>query len=68
MIDLTKPWPLGLSRRNWPIFLVAVLVILAALAVIDESAGQLAGRKPGARRFSSSPITGFPNGYLSPAL
>jgi membrane-associated phospholipid phosphatase len=40
MIDLTKPWPLGLSRRNWPIFLVAVLVILAALAVIDESASR----------------------------
>lgn len=35
MIDLRKPWPLGLNRRSWPLFLLAIIVILALLASID---------------------------------
>jgi Membrane-associated phospholipid phosphatase len=35
MFDLEKPWPLGLDRRSWPLFLVAVIVILGGLATID---------------------------------
>ncbi|SMQ63546.1 undecaprenyl-diphosphatase [Devosia lucknowensis] len=35
MFDLEKPWPLGLDRRSWPYFLVAVVVVLAILASVD---------------------------------
>lgn len=35
MFDLQKPWPLGLDRKSWPIFLAAMVAILALLASID---------------------------------
>jgi membrane-associated phospholipid phosphatase len=35
MFDLTKPWPLGLDRRNWPWALAAFAFLLACLALID---------------------------------
>lgn len=35
MFDLSKPWPLGLTRRSWPIFLVAMLIVLGGLASVD---------------------------------
>lgn len=35
MFDLQKPWPLGLDRKSWPVFLLAVVVILAGLGAID---------------------------------
>jgi membrane-associated phospholipid phosphatase len=40
MFDLQKPWPLGLSRTSWPVFLLAMLVILAMLATIDVAASR----------------------------
>jgi membrane-associated phospholipid phosphatase len=40
MFDLEKPWPLGLDRRTWPIFLISVVVILAALAALDIAASR----------------------------
>lgn len=35
MFDLQKPWPLGLDRKSWPAFLLAIVVILAALSALD---------------------------------
>jgi membrane-associated phospholipid phosphatase len=35
MIDLTKPWPLGLDRRSWPWFCAAIIACLAALSLLD---------------------------------
>ncbi len=40
MFDLQKPWPLGLSRKSWPYFLVGLLVSLAVLALIDTAASR----------------------------
>lgn len=40
MIDLEKPWPLGLSRTSWPYFLLGMVLVLAALAFIDSAASQ----------------------------
>jgi membrane-associated phospholipid phosphatase len=35
MNDLTKPWPLGLDSRRWPLFCLAVLLGLAVLSQLD---------------------------------
>jgi membrane-associated phospholipid phosphatase len=35
MMDLTKPWPLGLDSRRWPLFCFAVILGVALLAQID---------------------------------
>jgi membrane-associated phospholipid phosphatase len=35
MTDLTKPWPLGLDSRRWPLFCLGVLLGLAALSQVD---------------------------------
>lgn len=35
MFDLTKAWPLGLDRRRWPWFCLAVILGLALLVPID---------------------------------
>lgn len=40
MIDLTKPWPLGLDSRRWPLFCLAVVLGVALLAQIDIWASQ----------------------------
>ncbi|NMA96762.1 MAG: hypothetical protein GX970_01415, partial [Phyllobacteriaceae bacterium] len=40
MFDLTKPWPLGLNRRNWPIYLAAVVAMIAVLSTIDVAASR----------------------------
>ena len=40
MIDLQKPWPLGLSRTSWPYFLIGIVVVLALLAFLDAAASQ----------------------------
>ncbi|ODT72476.1 MAG: hypothetical protein ABS75_03155 [Pelagibacterium sp. SCN 63-23] len=42
MIDLQKPWPLGLNRSSWPVFLVAMMVLLAGLALVDVAASRAA--------------------------
>ena len=40
MFDLEKPWPLGLDRRSWPWFLVAIAAGLAVLATVDVAASR----------------------------
>jgi membrane-associated phospholipid phosphatase len=40
MFDLQKPWPLGLSRKSWPLFLLGMVVILGVLATIDIAASR----------------------------
>ncbi|UYO00041.1 MAG: phosphatase PAP2 family protein [Devosia sp.] len=40
MFDLQKSWPLGLSRKSWPYFLVGMIVILATLSTIDIAASR----------------------------
>lgn len=40
MFDLTKPWPLGLDRRNWPGYLNIVLLALFVLLFVDVWASQ----------------------------
>lgn len=40
MIDLQKPWPLGLSRTSWPLFILAMLAVLAGLAAVDIAASR----------------------------
>lgn len=40
MFDISKPWPLGLNRRTWPIFLAAVVAIIAVLSTIDVAASR----------------------------
>jgi len=35
MIDLTKPWPLGLDSRRWPLFCFGVVLGVALLSQID---------------------------------
>ncbi|WP_052715684.1 phosphatase PAP2 family protein [Devosia chinhatensis] len=40
MIDLQKPWPLGLNRKSWPFFLLGIVAILAILALIDTAASR----------------------------
>ena len=35
MIDLTKPWPLGLDSRHWPIFCFGIVLSVALLSLID---------------------------------
>lgn len=40
MIDLTKPWPLGLDSRRWPLFCFGVVLGVAILSQIDIWASQ----------------------------
>lgn len=70
MIDLQKPWPLGLSRSSWPYFLVGVVVILGALAFIDVSASRGAIAWPDAWRAPFFFITdyGLSDWILIPSL
>ncbi len=35
MFDMQKPWPFGLTRKNWPRFIAVLLLILIALALLD---------------------------------
>ena len=35
MIDLTKPWPLGLDSRRWPLFCLAVVLGITVLSQVD---------------------------------
>jgi len=40
MFDLTKPWPLGLDRRTWPVHVAAFLAVLFAVVWLDVWASQ----------------------------
>ncbi len=70
MIDLQKPWPLGLSRSSWPYFLVGVVIILGALAFIDVPASRGAIAWPDAWRAPFFFITdyGLSDWILIPSL
>jgi membrane-associated phospholipid phosphatase len=70
MFDLHKPWPLGLDRRSWPLFLGALAVILAALASIDVAASRGAIAWPEAWRAPFFFITdyGLSDWILIPSL
>lgn len=47
MFDLTKPWPLGLNRQNWPGYLNVVLLALFAMVFVDVwSSRQLIAMAP----------------------
>lgn len=46
MIDLAKPWPLGLNRRNWWQFALLFATLVAALYWIDITASRYAGSFP----------------------
>jgi membrane-associated phospholipid phosphatase len=70
MFDLQKPWPLGLDRRSWPLFLVSIVVILGVLAAIDEAASRGAIAWPDAWRAPFFFITdyGLSDWVLIPSL
>lgn len=70
MFDLEKPWPLGLDRRSWPFFLVAVIVVIAALASLDVVASRGAIGWPDAWRAPFYFITdyGLSDWILIPSL
>jgi undecaprenyl-diphosphatase len=42
MIDLSKPFPFGLSRRNWPLFAGGFVLLLVALVWFDHPLSLLA--------------------------
>ena len=46
MIDLSKPWPLGLTRRTWWRFALAVLVLLALVVWFDPWFSRMAQAWP----------------------
>ncbi|MHA6298992.1 phosphatase PAP2 family protein [Devosia sp. CAU 1758] len=70
MFDLQKPWPLGLDRKSWPLFLVSIVVILALLTLIDEAASRGAIAWPDAWRAPFFFITdyGLSDWVLIPSL
>ncbi len=70
MIDLQKPWPLGLSRSSWPYFVVSVVLILAVLAFIDVPVSRGAIAWPDAWRAPFFFITdyGLSDWILIPSL
>lgn len=70
MFDLQKPWPLGLDRRSWPIFVVSILVILALLAMTDVALSRGAIGWPDAWRAPFFFITdyGLSDWVLIPSL
>ena len=70
MFDLEKPWPLGLDRRSWPLFLAAIVLVLAVLASIDVAASRGAIAWPEAWRAPFFFITdyGLSDWVLIPSL
>nr|WP_276511873.1 phosphatase PAP2 family protein [Devosia subaequoris] len=40
MFDIQKPWPLGLDRKTWPLFLAGLVAILGILSTIDVLASR----------------------------
>jgi membrane-associated phospholipid phosphatase len=52
MTDLTKPWPLGLDSRRWPLFCLGVVLGLAILSQVDV--------------WASRGATGWPDQWRAP--
>ncbi len=46
MIDLSKPSPFGLSRRNWPLYALGFAALLAALSFFDRAISVYAVGQP----------------------
>jgi membrane-associated phospholipid phosphatase len=42
VIDLSKAWPFGLSRRNWPVFAASFVLALIVLGLFDHPLSALA--------------------------
>jgi len=59
MFDLTKPWPLGLNRQNWPGYLNVVLVTLFILLFVDVWVSQSMIAMPAVWRAPFFFITNF---------
>ena len=70
MFDITKPWPLGLTRRNWPWALAGLAALIAVLALIDIWASRGAIGWPDAWRAPFFFITdyGLSDWVLIPSL
>jgi membrane-associated phospholipid phosphatase len=70
MTDLTKPWPLGLDSRRWPLFCFGVVLGVALLSLIDVWASQNSISWPDAWRAPFFLITdyGLSDWTLIPAL
>lgn len=70
MIDLTKPWPLGLDSRRWPIFCFCIVLGVAILSQIDAWASQGAIGWPDSWRAPFFSITdyGLSDWVLIPTL
>lgn len=70
MLDLNKPWPLGLDRGRWIVFCAGVLVVLAILSQIDVWASASAIGWPDAWRAPFFFITdyGLSDWILIPTL
>ena len=59
MNALSHRWPLGLTRRTWPLFVVGLVVLLAAIVGFDAGASQAAIHWPANVRAVFSIITNF---------
>jgi membrane-associated phospholipid phosphatase len=70
MIKLTKPWPLGLDSRRWPLFWIAAFLGLALLSQVDIYASRSAIGWPDAWRQPFFFITdyGLSDWILIPSL
>lgn len=70
MFDLQKPWPLGLDRRSWPYFLIAIVIGLGLFASIDVAAsrGAIAWPEPWRAPFFLITDYGLSEWVLIPSL
>ncbi|WDR03603.1 phosphatase PAP2 family protein [Devosia algicola] len=70
MINLTSRWPLGLNSRNWPLFGVGFVVLLAITVGLDVPASQGAIHWPESWRRPFAIITdyGLSDWVLIPSL
>jgi len=59
MIDLTKRWPVGLNRKNWPDYLKVLLLLLFALIFVDGWVSQSLTEAPPVWRAPFFFITSF---------
>lgn len=70
MTALSKPLPFGINRRNWPYFLLGLVVVLALLAPIDHvvSVTAHAWPEPFAGFFATITELGLSDWILIPSL
>ncbi|HEV7718879.1 MAG TPA: phosphatase PAP2 family protein [Arsenicitalea sp.] len=70
MIDLSKPWPLGFNRSNWPVFALGFVAAMLVLLWLDHSVSVLAIGLPNTIRAFFADITrwGESDWILIPSL